>query len=426
MGGPTGDINCGSGFSRLVFRSKSSRRYGESPATIDSLKISTLKFIAENAPSVLPDISERSILDKSKANGLAKLLVCLQASWFCAQIIGRLATAGNPISLLELNTFLHAICCLTTYGAWWRKPLDIQEPETIDVSEEENFAFYARLCYREQRPRCKRLSPTISDTRAYLTRALGAGGPRHARVYKDSYTFAFESSDVTQDIEETIQNLGPEKYRVILRLYDQQICYGYHPSFESDYVVPGAYVELRWADIEWLRLADQLFRTDQPMRQSEVFVDHASMVKSPDKTLKRLTPSSATKTSMLDYVLWLCVMAAGAIYGCVHLLAWNGPFNTYREQWMWRVSSIVVASPILILPSFLTPAAVIYTKVIRDGLADKIVKGVIYFAAVAFALVYSAARIFLVVECFINLSHLPPEVYKEPTWSRYIPHLSAG
>lgn len=58
---------------------------------------------------ILPDLSQKGILDKNKANGLAKLLVCLQASWFCAQMVGRFATDCNPISLLEINTFLHAI-----------------------------------------------------------------------------------------------------------------------------------------------------------------------------------------------------------------------------------------------------------------------------------------------------------------------------
>jgi hypothetical protein len=38
------------------------------------------------------------------------------------------------ISLLELNTFGHAICTLVTYFLWWRKPLDVQEPEPIPIT----------------------------------------------------------------------------------------------------------------------------------------------------------------------------------------------------------------------------------------------------------------------------------------------------
>lgn len=37
----------------------------------------------------IPDLSEEEIKSKSKANGLAKTLVCAQALWFVAQCISR-------------------------------------------------------------------------------------------------------------------------------------------------------------------------------------------------------------------------------------------------------------------------------------------------------------------------------------------------
>ena len=39
--------------------------------------------------NILPDLSEDEIQSKSKANGLAKSLVCVQALWFIAQCITR-------------------------------------------------------------------------------------------------------------------------------------------------------------------------------------------------------------------------------------------------------------------------------------------------------------------------------------------------
>ena len=38
---------------------------------------------------LLPNLSEEEIQSKSKANGLAKSLVCIQALWFIAQCITR-------------------------------------------------------------------------------------------------------------------------------------------------------------------------------------------------------------------------------------------------------------------------------------------------------------------------------------------------
>lgn len=54
----------------------------------------------------LPDIPKEDILDKSKANDLAKALVMIQAAWMLLQVLGRLI-AGLPVTLLEVNTIAH-------------------------------------------------------------------------------------------------------------------------------------------------------------------------------------------------------------------------------------------------------------------------------------------------------------------------------
>ncbi|ORY16123.1 hypothetical protein BCR34DRAFT_476852 [Clohesyomyces aquaticus] len=95
-----------------------------------TLNISALLWVAEWGPDVIPDLAEGEIQDKSKANGLAKTLVFLQAIWFCVQCINRLVQ-GLAISLLELNTFAHALCTLVIYVLWWNKPLDIEEPTSL-------------------------------------------------------------------------------------------------------------------------------------------------------------------------------------------------------------------------------------------------------------------------------------------------------
>ncbi|KAL8932359.1 MAG: hypothetical protein Q9216_006871, partial [Gyalolechia sp. 2 TL-2023] len=89
-----------------------------------------LRFLLHHEPDALPDITAEQIKDKSKADGLKKTLVCIQALWFCIQCITRLAQS-LPVSLLELNTFGHALCTLVIYIFWWEKPLDIEEPTLI-------------------------------------------------------------------------------------------------------------------------------------------------------------------------------------------------------------------------------------------------------------------------------------------------------
>lgn len=54
----------------------------------------------------LPDVPKGDIMDKSKANTLAKALVIIQASWLLIQVAGRLI-AKLPVTLLEINTIAH-------------------------------------------------------------------------------------------------------------------------------------------------------------------------------------------------------------------------------------------------------------------------------------------------------------------------------
>jgi hypothetical protein len=74
-----------------------------------------VRYLAEKGDFIA--ISGMSIKDKSKADNLAKLLVCLQMTWLIVQCVAR-KVYGYPISLLELHTFVHAICALLMYVLW--------------------------------------------------------------------------------------------------------------------------------------------------------------------------------------------------------------------------------------------------------------------------------------------------------------------
>lgn len=83
----------------------------------------------------LPKLSEKSILDRSKADSIAKTLLLIQAAWFCWNCVGRLAQS-LPLSLLEVSTVAHVLCTFATYMFWWSKPLNIGEPIVFDVPQD--------------------------------------------------------------------------------------------------------------------------------------------------------------------------------------------------------------------------------------------------------------------------------------------------
>lgn len=78
----------------------------------------------------LPEITSQEISDKSKANILAKVLVCLQTGWFVVQCFGRLAQ-GLPLTALELVTISYVWCTWAIYAQWLKKPLDVTAPTIL-------------------------------------------------------------------------------------------------------------------------------------------------------------------------------------------------------------------------------------------------------------------------------------------------------
>src|SRR5271168_3865074 len=97
------------------------------------------------------DVPRESIEDKSKANALAKLLVCLQVLWIAGQATER-HVAQYPISLLEVHTLVHIIFTLTMYLLWMRKPFEVQDPTLVPAADfQEALAFtVAGRKWREQ------------------------------------------------------------------------------------------------------------------------------------------------------------------------------------------------------------------------------------------------------------------------------------
>ncbi|CAO1601037.1 hypothetical protein XANCAGTX0491_004705 [Xanthoria calcicola] len=100
------------------------------PSNTDTLRFVTpvaLEILGHISPNEVPDLSVAELRSKSKADVLAKVFTCIQATWFIAQCLTRLAQ-HIPISLLELNTFGHAICALLIYVLWWDKPFEVDYP----------------------------------------------------------------------------------------------------------------------------------------------------------------------------------------------------------------------------------------------------------------------------------------------------------
>ena len=112
-------------------------------------------------------------------------------------------------------------------------------------------------------------------------------------------------------------------------------------------------------------------------------------------------------------------LIGSALYGGLHCLAWNSLFPSHHEQLLWRISSAIMAgAPILI--SLLVRTIPCLFDLCGTKKVEFAIWGLVFFTFLA----YMASRGYVVVECFIQLTHLSPGlVFEEPTWSVYFPHI---
>ncbi|KAI5797792.1 hypothetical protein EDC01DRAFT_39180 [Geopyxis carbonaria] len=98
-----------------------------STLTVDAL----IKLASEFS---FTSVSREAIRDKSKADFLAKFLVCFQVSFLVVQSIAR-KIQGYPLALLEIHTLVHVGCAFLMYALWFHKPLNVYTPTTIAKTE---------------------------------------------------------------------------------------------------------------------------------------------------------------------------------------------------------------------------------------------------------------------------------------------------
>ncbi|KAI4115615.1 MAG: hypothetical protein LQ345_003831 [Seirophora villosa] len=348
-------------------------------------------------------LTKEDIESKSKANGLAKV----------AQRI--------PISLLELNTFGHAVCALLIYLVWWEKPFEVDHP-TILRSHElwEHFALF----WTETQPTLSMIQMDRKFNQLLLRdkefQKLDEVGS-FATSSETFYVLAGRGSLFSSHLEKYQLETDEDNGQDLIRVGPGQVILGTYLKTKTAQELKdlvgdkSAYLPV----IPELRLTkEDVTRLKMASAASDAGVERPKEWE--EIKFSRRCPNS-------DYgeenrgVIFLVLTVMSLIYGGLHALAWFANFNSTTEQLLWRISSCVVMGG---LPIF-------YVLIIEkdDGFEKGFYKfiGIVLNSEILFVLIaiaYILARAYLVVECFIQLSHMPAGVYDVPEWSAYFPHLS--
>ncbi|KAF1971575.1 hypothetical protein BU23DRAFT_600136 [Bimuria novae-zelandiae CBS 107.79] len=424
----------------------------------------------------LPEIDEGQVLDKSKADGLAKFLVVLQAGWMIVQTLARVHQK-LPVTLLEINTMGHVVCAFALYGLWWSKPLDIKDP-TVLVDEEWQDRFIALMWMCS--PICWHENDFISEIRClqYLSPAERNAPDKAPSINTEMNSNNSPSSPVDSKPQKThfsvgsiaaqdpIKFIGPlEKFEVVrtdTKPLDHDVIYHTHgqQSFkvakehEVFFKRQQRHHGLQHSPVYCRRaLKDCDFHGDlsdaaiKRWELANLAVDdlwHACQTR-PEYTEYFFTTATIGRfvgecvyvigrvpnfpgLSYLGSVnvhrdsLKSVVAFAGSAYGGLHLSAWNDFFPTQAERWLWVSCALATGvSGILLAAFFLATQKVRAFERLEHFIRNS--KVVRWTSASIITPLFLTARIFIVVEAFISLRRQPKDVYKTPEWSEYFPHL---
>ncbi|KAK4459546.1 hypothetical protein QBC42DRAFT_274255 [Cladorrhinum samala] len=440
--------------------------------TLDGWKRLTLTSLGifelvKHKPELLPDLSVADIQDKSKASGLAKTIVIMQASWFMVQCLSRMGT-GMTISVLELNTFAHALCALVAYAMWWRKPLDISQPTLIKgpgtdqvcgslyrrsltwwgsthvgvrakAFHESGDKLYAKMMI--QNPGLPE-RPITSGYEWTVQSSSKDGEP--LRVVASAPSGFYKPLDCLGPSGQKSSNVmlppgivSPSDDGAIFRLYYGQTVFGIGISsggaFHSNMLhnvwlgrgmkrTVGVFVELSPAEVLLYQLGSERV---MPGPGCDLPVIH--------RIKNSLTDGTCAINNATTMTVGLFI--AGTIYGGLHLVAWSPPVRSNAETTIWRFSAsfiIIFGCGYWLIGMLRTRWIEFRSKKLRGNssllkwLGD--LDAVLHFewihnvAVLAVIMIYILARIYLVVECFVGVPRLPDSVFETPAWAQYFPH----
>jgi hypothetical protein len=104
--------------------------------------------------------------------------------------------------------------------------------------------------------------------------------------------------------------------------------------------------------------------------------------------------------------------ASAALFGGIHVIAWNFAFTSTTELVLWRCASLyTAASPPCFVLSMFFVGMLSKLQILKDLLIS------------IPPILYAVARLYIIVEMFRTLCFLPPSSYIS-TWTSNVPHLS--
>ncbi|KAI5456518.1 hypothetical protein BGZ63DRAFT_428640 [Mariannaea sp. PMI_226] len=413
--------------------------------------------------------------DKSKADTLQKFLIIVQVLWMALQCTVRKAY-GLPVSFLEIHTLVHVVCALVMFVFWIKKPKDVTDPMSVDVSEFKNFI---ALMVQEQFHARSSEEFIFYPTRSSQTSQLQGSPSQPAFVWihptdLSQYKYLTDDDLHIKTVEwvhiegnQYILKAGealPSGLGVVARSQTWQVerfqrrvlpsWFNEH-SYDDPWDIPESVWITEWVDSEPvppsldLQLADML-RLERvieavkflegEIRQPSVYHRDSQRVRYPEQhfhdaftrsagNFQYTGDSQADPDQILHFIfsspiLLSLLFVLPAVYGGIHLVVSDGYFATEVERLLWKIASIDI---MVTMPAFcmLTFAGALVSRrfLPYESLMENTFATAYKLPGYCMLFVYILARLYLVVESFLSLRAVPIGAYYTPSWLQMIPHL---
>ncbi|KAA8897466.1 hypothetical protein FN846DRAFT_992436 [Sphaerosporella brunnea] len=392
-------------------------------------------------------LEQKEILDKGKADFLAKFLVCVQAAWMILQCILRKLN-HLPVTLIELNTLMHVVIALLMYFFWWEKPLDVGQPIPVD-SDPDLAAILLSLdmlrsqgvtvCMNTEVLPVYDLKPLMHNHPTLYNKAFQGLGPLK---FLGSTLPGWDEKENRKwalwDLARADRRLANEGREDIVTLLPQLRLEEPEPETTSSGVATAAAekeVEIRGSDGERkvpramvvahenkaAKLTKQelatLFQAAKAMERDKYheikqhYKETLEKMKDPGEKLPWDEEFRVQRMKNLhfdmDIVLseiqdWndphIILSLLNIAYGAAHASVWNSHFPTQLEKFMWRWSCLT-----LLLPALVTSAKWITQKCPNKWHMDYYLNRAVQVLLHPILVIYFSARVFVVVESFVSI-----------------------
>ena len=433
----------------------------------ETLTFTPLGIIELARLGLLTKADSATVSDKSKADVVAKIIVCIQATWFFFQCIARLIQ-GLSVTLLEIHVLAHVACTFVMYFFWFHKPYNVEHP--IILTDEKVLDFAALFAVAG--PEVKTTHPQLrycfllcSSANFYKEESHVACGPQ--RVCRQSPSVIIEQVQYAQYLTSRLNRLKTLYKDMLIDIImpcsaetegelsddeDEHSDEGDEEMTEEEVAnqIGNGLVKEAWLranraldvykPMEIVLTAEERENIHVPASQKQqkegdieilhILTQPHVVVRKKNHELNPLIELANVPKSRFHKHAKYTFTAMSIMYGAIHLAAWNAFFSSVAEMWIWRALAIEIVS--------IPPLLLFWHELLQDnskGLSTRksfegIVKGirlaldVLVMASLFFTLGvgYVFGRLFIFGEVFANLREVLPDTYTTVEWTNFIPH----